>query len=71
MYVCIATVSLLKQGHPITIQTKSKNAMNGIIEKIELVVKRMRRKAFFHEYGTKKFITKNYSLKSSDCPTRP
>ena len=38
------------------------------IEKIELVIKRMRWNAFFYEQGNNKYIPDNYGLKSLNCP---
>ena len=40
------------------------------MEKIELVIKRMRWKAFFYEQGSNKFIPENYGLKSLNCPPK-
>ena len=40
------------------------------MEKIELVIKRIRWKAFFYEQGSKKFIPENYGLKSFNCPPK-
>ena len=40
------------------------------MEKIELVIKRIRLKAFFYEQGNNKYIPKNYSLKSLNCPPK-
>ena len=40
------------------------------MEKIELFIKRMRWKAFFYEQGYNKYITKNYGLKSLNCPPK-
>ena len=34
------------------------------MEKIELVIKRIKWKAFFYEQGNNKFIPKNYGFKS-------
>ena len=40
------------------------------MEKIELVIKRMRWKAFFYEQGSNKFIPENYGSKSLNCPPK-
>ena len=40
------------------------------MEKIELVIKRMRWKAFFYDQGNNKYIPENYGLKSLNCPPK-
>ena len=41
-----------------------------LMEKIELVMKRMRWKAFFYDQGNNKYIPENYGLKSLNCPPK-
>ena len=40
------------------------------MEKIELVIKRMRWKSFFYKQGNNKYIPENYGLKSLNCPPK-
>ena len=40
------------------------------MEKIELVIKRMRWKAFFYDQGNNKYTPENYGLKSLNCPPK-
>ena len=41
-----------------------------LMEKIELVIKRMRWKAFFYDQGNNKYVPENYGLKSLNCPPK-
>ena len=41
-----------------------------LMEKIELVIKRMRWKAFFYDQGNNKYTPENYGLKSLNCPPK-
>ena len=41
-----------------------------LMEKIELVIKRIRWKAFFYKQGSNKFIPQNYGLKTFNCPPK-
>ena len=40
------------------------------MEKNEIVIKRMRWKAFFNEQGSNKYTSENYGLKSLNCPPK-
>ena len=53
----------------IPIQSKRSYKLQ-LMEKIELVIKRMRWKAFFYDQGNNKYIPKNYGLKSLNCPPK-
>ena len=41
-----------------------------LMEKIELVIKRTRWKAFYYDQGNNKCIPENYGLKSLNCPPK-
>ena len=41
-----------------------------LMEKIELVIKRIKWKVFFYEQGNNKYISENYGLKSLNCPPK-
>ena len=61
------TASFSSKNIPITSERSYKLEL---MEKIELVIKRMRRKAFFYKQGSNKFIPGNYGLKGLNCPPK-